>query len=400
MLDFENSVAHLDIDVQTAVRVSSVIGDNYWKFLYICNFADSELTGKKTPVLITSGTYVDIVDALSASDAVKKRIKKDLGALFENAPSREGYIIQYSDYAKFKYYGALCYLQMDYEYTPASSPDPAKLEFDSNTEAMLISLQERWDKAFSLAWLDIPVDAAAASTNAVPGAEVDALLGEIAKLTFDSNVFARGANTDYAWDSDQEGEITIGYSPAMLQLGETLSVMNSTGTPIGNSMDTVAIAFADVLPTRDVDPAVVTNASAMWINWAQTNNVQYFKTLGNGTMQISCYGGWTIKHDASCARWIVMYCNFMTKIAVAEVITVMNTYKSEATYNKCLAVMTKQITPFVDLGRVEGYQVTAPAFSELPATDGHTISIPDAWIGVYKDNVRKVNIQGALDVAA
>lgn len=400
MLDFENSVAHLDVDVQTAVRISAVVGDNYWKFLYICNFSDSELAGGKTPVLLTAGTYVDIVDALSASADVKKRIKKDLGALFENAPSREGYIIQYSDYAKFKYYGAICYLQTDYEFTEGSGSDPNTLEFDSNTATMLALLEEKWDKAFSLAWMDIPVVASTASTNAVPASEVDALLSDIAKLTFDVNVFARGANDDYAWDSDQEGEVTIGYSPAMLQLGVTLGFINSTGTPIGNSMDTVAVPFADVLPTRDVDTAVLVNPSARWINWAQQNNVQYFKTVGNGTAQLSCYGGWTIKHDASCARWIVIYCNFMTKVVVAEIITVMNTYKSEATYKKCLSAMSDQIRPFVALGRVEGYQVTAPAFADLPKTDGQTITIPDAWIGVYKDNVRKVNIQGSLDVEA
>lgn len=400
MLDFKNSVAHLDVDVQTAVRISAVIGDNYWKFLYICNFSDSELSGKKTPVLLTAGTYVDIIDTLSASADVKKRIKKDLGALFENAPSREGYIIQYSDYAKFKYYGAICYLQTDYEFTEGSGSDPNTLTFDVNTEAMLAYLEEHWDKAFSLAWMDIPVVASTASTNAVPDAEVDALLGDIAKLTFDVNVFARGANDDYTWDSDQEGAITIGYSPAMLQLGRTLGYLNSTGTPIGNSLDTVAIAFADVLPTRDVDTSTLENASAMWINWAQQNNVQYFKTLGNGTGQLSCYGGWTIKRDASCARWIVIYSNFMTKVAVAEIITVMNTFKSEATYKKCLSAMSDQIKPFIKLGRVEGYKVTAPAFADLPKTDGHTITVPDAWIGAYKDNVRVVDIQGSLDVEA
>ena len=35
MEDFRNSVAHLDIDVQTAISISSVVGENFYKFMYI-----------------------------------------------------------------------------------------------------------------------------------------------------------------------------------------------------------------------------------------------------------------------------------------------------------------------------------------------------------------------------
>jgi hypothetical protein len=406
MQDFKNSVAHLDVDVSVAVSVSAVVGDNFYKFLYVSNETIDALTSVKSPILLTADTYVDVIDALIAdstgiTEEKAALMKKNIASLFSYAPSREGYLISYQDYAKFKYYGYLAYLEAEYTYTEASGSDPATLTPDTKTQALLTALNSVWDKAFSQAFIDIPVVASAAANNAVPDAVVDELLESLNSLTFDLGVFARGAADDYAWaGTSGSGTLAVGFSPALYQLGRTLSVINVSGTPIANSMDTVACTFQDVLPTRNTSAKEIVNASAMFINWAQNSRVQYFKTVGNGTGNISLYGGWTLKGMAEAADWIVAYTNFMTKVDCAQIITVMNTYKSEETYGKCLAAMADNIAPFIQLGRIANYKVTAPAYADLPKTDGHTITIPDAWTGLYQDNVRKVNIQGSLTVEA
>lgn len=405
MLDFKNSVAHLDVDVSVAVSVSAVVGDNFYKFLYISNEDVEGLRPEKGPILITADTYVDIIDDLVGDDGISaakaKLMKANIGAFFAYGSSRQGYLISYRDYTKYKYYGYIGYVESEYSYTPADPDDDdseASLAPDTKTLASLSYLNDNLDTAFTQLFIDVPVDASTASANAVPATVVSNLLADINALNVDFGVFARGANTDYTWDDDDA--VSVGYSPAMYQLGRTMSVLNNSGTPIGNSMDTVSCSFQDVLPTRDTSTDVLVNASAMWINWAQTNNVQYFKSIGNGTASIANYGGWTLKHNAEAASWIVAYVNFITKVDVAQIITGMNVYKSPQTYNKCLSAMNDNIAPFIDMGRVVGYQVTAPAFAELPETDGHTITIPNAWTGTYVDNVRKVNIQGAITVNA
>lgn len=402
MLDFKNSVAHLDVDVSVAVSLSAVVGDNFYKFLYISNETIDALRSGNSPILITADTYTNIIDGLvgaqGITEAKAKLMKANIGAFFAYGSSRQGYLISYADYEKYKYYGYIGYVEAEYTYTSQVEETPASLIPDQKTTASLTLLNEKLDKNFTQLFIDIPVVAATASEDAEPEAVVSTLLANLNSLNIDLGVFARGANLAYTWDA--EDGIKVGYSPAMYQLGRTMSVLNNSGTPIGNSMDTVACGFQDVLPTRNTATDVLVNASAIWINWAQNNNVQYFKTLGNNTGNVACYGGWTLKKSAEAADWIVAYVDFITKVDVAEILTQMNTYKSPQTYNKCLSAMSDNMAPFISLGRVVSYQVTAPAFADLPETDGHTITIPNAWTGVYVDNARKVNIQGALTINA
>lgn len=390
MEDFKNSVAHLDVDVQTAVSVSSIVGENFWKFMYITNETIASLSSATTPLLITADTYGDIVDGLGIADADKVTlIKKNLASLFDYAPSAQGYIITADTYEKFKYYAYWCYLETEYEL------DEGELKFTSATSAMMAIIDEKKDKAFSGFIADLAIDAAA-SITAAPTSVVDDFMSTLGALTVAICFFARGATDEYAWKGTN---ISIGYSPAMYQLGRTLGYMNITGTSIGNSTDGVACTFQDVLPTRSTSTSVLVNASALFINWCQNNKVAYFKTVGNGTSQVSCYGGWTLKTTCLSAEWIVAYVNFMVKVRIAEIITVMNTYRNGFLYGKCLSTLSTVIAPFVSLGRVRNFTITAPSWAEAQNLgDRQTIVIPDAWSGVYVDNDRKVRIQGNLTI--
>ena len=391
MEDFKNSVAHLDIDVQTAVSISSVVGDNFYKFMYITNETGiTALNNATTPLLITADTYSDVVDSLGISAADKVAlIKKNLASIFDYAPSVQGYIISASKYTDFKYYAYWCYLETEYEL------DSTALAFTSKTSALFTAIDSYKDPAFSAFIADLAVDASASITSA-PASTVDDFMESLGALTFRLGLFARGATAEYEW-SDQD--LSIGYSPAMYQLGRTLGFINRTGTPIGNSIDTVVCAFQDVLPSRSTGTSILVNASALFINWCQNNKVAYFKTLGNGTGQVDCYGGWSLKNTSLVADWIVAYVNFMTKVACAEIISGMNVYKTGQTYEQCLIVMASKMDPFIALGRIYNYKVTAPSWSEAKnLSDKETITIPHAWEAWYADDARKVKIQGALNI--
>lgn len=394
MEDFKNSVAHLDVDVATAVSISSVVGDNFYKFMYITNETGTSLDSATTPLLITADTYSDIVDSLSIADADKVAlIKKNLASVFDYAPSAQGYIISASKYKDFKYYAYWCYLETEYEIDSSGTEDA--LVLSAKTEAMFAIIDANKDPAFSGFIADLAVDAGASITQA-PSSMVDTFLETLGALTFKLGLFARGATDEFAWKDDS---LSIGYSPAMYQLGRTLGFINASGTPIGNSMDTVACAFQDVLPSRNTSTSVLVNASALFINWCQSNHIAYFKTLGNGTAQIDCYGGWTLKITSLVAEWIVAYVNYMTRIACAEIISGMNVYKNGLTYGKCISAMVSKMSPFIAIGRVYNYEVTAPSWQEAQTlSDRESIVIPHAWEAWYADDVRKVRIQGELHI--
>ena len=392
MEDFKNSVAHLDVDVQTAVSVSSIVGENFWKFLYITNETIASLSSAANPLLITADTYSDVIDSLNIDNADKVAlIKKNLASLFEYAPSAQGYFITADTYEKFKYYAYWCYLETEYELDSGSS----KLKFTDATATMMATIDAKKDKAFSGFIADLAIDAAS-SVTAAPTSVVDDFMSTLGALTVAVCFFARGATNEFAWKGN---DLSIGYSPALYQLGRTLGYMNSTGTSIGNSTDGVACTFQDVLPTRSTSTSVLVNASALFINWCQNNKVAYFKTVGNGTSQVSCYGGWTLKNTCLSADWIVAYVNYMAKVRVAEILTAMNTYRNGFLYGKCLSALSTLIAPFVTLGRVRNFTITAPSWAEAQTLgDRQTIVIPDAWTGIYVDNARKVRIQGSLTI--
>ena len=392
MEDFKNSVAHLDVDVQTAVSVSSIVGENCWNCIDVTKGTISSVSSGTNPLRIIGDTYSDVIDALSIDNSDKVAlIKKNLASLFDYAPSAQGYFITADTYEKFKYYAYWCYLETEYELESSSS----KLKFTEATATMLATIDAKQDKAFSGFIADLAVDAVG-SVTAAPTSVVDDFMATLGALTAAVCFFARGATNAFAWKGD---DIAIGYSPALYQLGRTLGYMNSTGTSIGNSTDGVACTFQDVLPTRSTSTSGLVNASALFVNWCQNNKVAYFKTVGNGTSQVSCYGGWTLKNTCLSAAWIVAYVNYMIKVRVAELITVMNTYRNGFLYGKCLSALSTLIAPFVTLGRVRNFTITAPSWAEAQNLgDRQTIVIPNAWTGVYVDNNRKVRIQGNLTI--
>lgn len=487
MEDFKNSVAHLDVEVTTDISYTAVVGENFYRFLYV-----SQKKGI-TPTLLTKDTYVDTLNKLLADDEDNLEFaKKNVSSIYEYASSARGLIISAEDYVKYKYKGYWTYVEPSYKavmedayvekavtaednpqalglyeasgtsyvpttdatpqnvdvYTkvePVGDEDPSALvwyEYDGTTyvlsadttvdsakeyftrstepkkyyekvqvvskyelaeefKAVLDILEEVLDKEFSQVITDLAVPYDIQDKDE----KISDLTEELAKYRFTISYAARGATEKLEWKTPSTEEvakpITVGLSPILYQLGRTIGVINTpTGTPVGNSCDTVQCAQADVLLTRSTSTEELINPPALVSTWFEDAKIQYFKTVGNGTGNMQMYGGWTNKGSCVCADWIVAYINYMTKVSIATILGNMNEFKSPQSYEKCRSAMMGNVSPFVELGRIFGAEDTAPSYGSLPKANGHTLVIPDAWSGTYRDDLRKVKIQGALTVEA
>ena len=176
---------------------------------------------------------------------------------------------------------------------------------------------------------------------------------------------------------------------ALLQLGLTLSLMNSTGTYVANSSDN--IPTTDAVAGYNGTPLTLTQQNIL-----SNRNIGYFKPVGLPDNSVALRGGKTAKGDVISAKWLVDYANFCCKCYVAQVITGMNVTRDADNYSRILAVIQSVIMPFVEFGRLTQYALTAPAFSKLPKSAGDTIIIPSAWVATYVDDLRKVRVTGTL----
>lgn len=178
--------------------------------------------------------------------------------------------------------------------------------------------------------------------------------------------------------------------PALAQLGLTLSALNSSGTPVGNSMDYLATAYMTASGTAGANPTAL-NVTAL------TNaNAGFFLTVGDGTGQVANKGGKTVLGNLAGAQWMTQYINYVCGVYTANYLVQQNRFKNNSTYQGILGFVQAQLNIFTEVGRLSDAKITAPAFNKLPAAAGDTITVPNAWVGYYNDNVRKVQIQGTL----
>lgn len=399
MNDFKGSVAEQDVSVSTEIVKTAVVGGNYYdSILYVTDrFEDF---GADTPVypVVQKSTYKDIIDDYAYLSAEEKKIVKgNLSSLFAYGDVTV-YIVPVSQVEKLKLKAYFAFLDLKWTVTDGTTSDYA---LDTSAETTLEGIKD-FDKAFTRPITELPVDSTkVGGTSLATSQGTFALLS--AKAT-DLTVFVRAAfpsgteGTENAY-LDSLGEL-IGDSPALYQLGRTLSKFNESGTPVGSDFDMDAVQFMNVLPTAETNVDEISGAGAVFANWFESVRLNYFKPVGNGTMNVNNFGGWTLLNNAVGAEWIVAYLNYVNRVACATIITSGGQLRNKKTYRALLSAVVANIGKFVLLGRVQNLTVSAPAFENLPYTNGHTIVIPDAWSGVYVDNVRKVKVSGVLTVAA
>ena len=179
---------------------------------------------------------------------------------------------------------------------------------------------------------------------------------------------------------------------ALYSLGLAMASLNGSGTCVGTSMD--MIKSTAITPSgRDG-----TNLSKAIRDQLKAINIQTFKPVGNNSGAVSAKGASTILGDVVQATWIVAYVTYMTKVAIAELITTPNFLKNQDNYNRMVGVMMSYLGKFGSKGsgRLKGLTSRAPAFDDLPAAKEDLIIIPDAWSATYVDQVREVQITGTL----
>lgn len=181
---------------------------------------------------------------------------------------------------------------------------------------------------------------------------------------------------------------------ALAQLGATLSSVNTTGTPVGNSMDSVQF--------NTIQASGGTNADGEHINLTATEKaaldsqkIGYQTWVGDGTENVVTEGSLYLNGDSVGANWVKAYIEYMCKVLTANYITRMNTFRNNDTYQAILLILANQVRPFLEFGRLDGFSITAPTFDKLPAS-GDQITVPNAWEATYIDNVRQVTVYGTL----
>lgn len=179
---------------------------------------------------------------------------------------------------------------------------------------------------------------------------------------------------------------------ALYSLGLAMSVLNGSGTSVGNSMDMIKSAN---ITSSGPDGL---NLSKPIRDILYANNIQSFKPVGDNSGNVAAKGASTLNGEVVQAAWIVAYVTYMVKVAIARMITVPNFLKNQDNYNRLVGVMMSWLAKFGPngSGRLTALASTAPSFDDLPASKGDQIIIPDAWKATYVDQVREVQITGTL----
>ena len=183
-------------------------------------------------------------------------------------------------------------------------------------------------------------------------------------------------------------------NPALAQLGATLSSANATGTPVGNSMDMVQFNTIGASGAEDENEERKNLTATEKANLDE-QKVGYQTWVGDGTENVVTEGSLYINGDSVGANWVKAYIEYMCKVKTANYITRMNTFRNNQTYQACLLILSDMVNPFLQFGRLAGFQITAPVFEDLP-TSGDQITVPNAWEATYIDNVREVTVYGTL----
>ena len=181
---------------------------------------------------------------------------------------------------------------------------------------------------------------------------------------------------------------------ALAQLGASLATANATGTPVGNSIDMVAINTIQASGNTD-DNGEHVDLTATEKAALDDQKIGYQTWVGDGTENVVTEGSLYLNGDSVGANWVKAYIEYMCKVKTANYITRMNKFRNNQTYQAILLILTDQVRPFLQFGRLDGFTITAPTFENLPQS-GDQITVPNAWEATYIDNVREVTVYGTL----
>jgi len=144
------------------------------------------------------------------------------------------------------------------------------------------------------------------------------------------------------------------------------------------------------------------NVSAVGQTNLKLNNIGFWETVGNGTGAVATYGDITTTGKFIGAEWFKSYFQYINQVACATYLTDASNpkYKNNTTYQGILGMVQAAAQPFIQLGILSNFVITAPTFANLPATSGNNITIPNAWSATFNRGVSTVTVQGTLYITA
>lgn len=378
--DYLGSFAQENVSFQTQIVKTASVGDNYWKVMVFVEnnrfIADqsvfSPVDGSDTlkAATVTADTYAPVTSGL---------LQSWLTDLFVNGFTGDAYIIQ-------------CAADVEGE------------DMTTFIEAM--------DAAFALLTPYAYWKLALAGADATAQASVNAHLADlcVAEKTLlsgpvpvpfstatpetpESDPYYAACKDKYVFMSAHQDATR---NAALYSLGLALSILNGSGTPIGNNFDMIK---STSITSSGKDGTNLAKGIRTQLN---SLNIQTFKPVGNNTGAVAAEGDLTLTGDTIGAQWILCYVGYMVKVRVAEMLTTVNFYKNEASYTQILQTLQSYLTKFgpSGSGRLENMSLTAPSYSALPEAAGDELIIPNAWSATYVNHLRRVTITGTLYIGA
>lgn len=179
---------------------------------------------------------------------------------------------------------------------------------------------------------------------------------------------------------------------ALFALGVALGSLNGSGTSVGNSIDMCKTGYI-----TSSGPDGMNLSKAIRDN-LKTLNIQTWKPIGDNSGNVAATGAKTLNGTVVQAQWIICYVTYMTKVAVAQMITVPNFLKNANNYTKICGVLLGYLKLFGPTGsrRLKDIAMNTPSFENLPEAKDDVIIVPDAWSATYVDQIREVQITGTL----
>lgn len=366
---FQGSIAQKNVQFPIETVIEPLAGENYSRAMVFISLTDAAtyLPGVDTPAAstlteLTASNYGAITGGL---------LKTWLVPFFKNAQAGKVGVAIYDDgqeaeeadelpavYDKFKMYAY-------FKLACAGSTDYNALQVALGTLCMA-------DPLYSAFWVGTSDSNVLSATSAL--------------------ITALNAVTGLRYHAVYNPDGTI--NAALAQLGRSLSVANATGTPVGNSMDGVAFNGIEASGADDADGKAM-NLSATECTALDGQKIAYNTWVGDSTENVVTEGSLYNNGESCGAEWVKSYITYMCKVRTANLITRMNKFRNNDTYQAILLILSDVVKGFISMGRLADFTITAPVFADLPAS-GDTITVNNAWSARYIDNVREVTVYGTL----
>lgn len=384
MDDFLGSVAQEDVEFSTEVLVTANPGDNYAHLaIYIekerfIKDADAFSSVKKDGVAVAE---IAEVTSSNYNTVTKGQLATWLAKYFATGTSNSVFLIAFCD----KLATAAAFTADDLTAAFAATHQLAYFK------SILVCSDEAGKENELLSSAVVELCKATAA---------DTLLSSLPLLpsyagdtdTLYTTVKAAGYDAFFSYkklDTTKGDEL---YNPALITLGIALSVINASGVYAGNAFDFVGTNVISA-SGEGGEALSVTEQSAL-----KNINMQYWKYVGDSTGQTVAYGAKSINGSHISALWLVAYCNYMCKVRTANYMAGRGVRVNLDSYNAIIAMMTNVVSSFSLAGILTNFIVTAPAYSDRPASAPDEIIIPNAWQATFQDKLRKVKVTGQLTV--